>query len=146
MTRLLHRYDSTNFSIDSRKFCYDSTISPPSCHARYQHWFADYTGMTKTDSYGYSYFALRYSLMDDRLRLSLVVNDPFHQYITDETNYNGLASLITSIKQMIQYSHTNHHAHYIGLTATYSFGGKKVRRIQHDKKDTESQRAEIQRK
>ena len=115
-------------------------------NARYQHWFADYTGMTKTDSYGYSYFALRYSLMDDRLRLSLVVNDPFHQYITDETNYNGQASLITSIKQMIQYSHTNHHAHYIGLTATYSFGGKKVRRIQHDKKDTESQRAEIQRK
>ena len=28
VTRLLHRYDSTNFSIDSRKFCYDSTIPP----------------------------------------------------------------------------------------------------------------------
>ena len=111
-------------------------------NARYQHWFSDHADMTKTDSYGYSYFALRYSLLDDRLKLSLVVNDPFHQYVTDETNYNGLAKLLTTIKQMIQYSHTNHHAHYIGLTATYSFGGKKVRRIQHDMKDTESQRAE----
>ena len=110
-------------------------------NARYQHWFSDHTGMTKTDSYGYSYFALRYSLLDDRLRLSLVANDPFRQYVTDETNYSGLATLITSIKQMIQYSHTNHHAHYIGFTVSYAFGGQKVRRIQHDRKDTESQRA-----
>ena len=110
-------------------------------NARYQHWFSDHTGMTKTDGYGYFYFALRYSLLDDRLRLSLVANDPFHQHVTDETNYSGLAYSET-IKQMILYSHTYHHAHYIGLTATYSFGGKKVRRIQHDMKDTESQRAE----
>ena len=85
--------------------------------------------MAKTDGYGYFNFALRDVLLDERLWLSLVANDPFHQYVTDKTQYNI-------------FTHTNHHAHYIGLTATYSFGGKKVRRIQYDTKDTERQRAE----
>ena len=98
-------------------------------NARYQHWFSDYQVATKTDGYGYFYLALRYSTLNNRLRLSLVANDPFHQYVTDKTQYNI-------------FTHTNHHAHYIGLTATYSFGGKKVRRIQYDTKDTERQRAE----
>ena len=111
-------------------------------NARYQHRFSDYSGLTETSSYGYFHFALRYSMMDDRLKLSLVANDPFHQYITDETIYNGLPiSASWPYKQKIQYSHTNHHAHYVGITASYSIGGKKVRRIQHDMKDTESQRA-----
>ncbi len=113
-------------------------------NARYQHWFSDHTGMTKTDSYGYFYFALRYSLLDDRLRLSLVANDPFHQNVTTETLcISGQAYTSNMVYIPVHhFSHTNHHAHYIGLTATYSFGGKKVRRIQHDMKDTESQRAE----
>ena len=120
-------------------------------NARYQHWFSDCTGMTKTDGYGYFCFALRYSMMDDRLRLSLVANDPFHQQVTDETVYSGWAitpgfGSVKTPDYLTQFSHTNHHTHYIGLTATYSFGGKKVRRIQHDMKDTESQRAEIQKK
>ena len=110
-------------------------------NARYQHWFSDYTGMTKTEGYGYFHFALRYSLMDDRLKLSLVANDPFHQYVTDETIYNGSIWSFYD-NQIRQYSHTNHHAHYIGLTATYSLGNKKVRRIQHDMRDTESERAQ----
>ena len=111
-------------------------------NARYQHWFSDFTDMTKTDGYGYFYFALRYSMMDDRLKFSLVANDPFHQFITNETIYNGwTTSPNWAYKQMIQYSHTNHHAHYIGFTVNYAFGGQKVRQIQRDKKDTESQRA-----
>ena len=110
-------------------------------NARYQHWFSDYTGMTKTEGYGYFHFALRYSLMDDRLKLSLVANDPFHQYVTDETIYNGSIWSFYD-NQIRQYSHTNHHAHYIGLTATYSLGSKKVRRIQHDMRDTDSERAQ----
>ena len=35
-------------------------------------------------------------------------------------------------------------SHYLGLTATYSFGGKKVRHIRHDLNNSESKRAEKQ--
>lgn len=114
-------------------------------NARYQHWFSEYRGATKTKGYGYFYFALRYSMPNDRLRLSLVANDPFHQFVTDETLFNvwtGAESYYVGNPRTVLFSHTNHHAHYIGLTATYAFGGKKVRRIQHDIKDTERQRAE----
>ena len=105
-------------------------------NARYQHWFSSYAGLSKTDSYGYFNFALRYSLLNERLRLALVTNDPFRQFVTDEKMlcFGFLGN-----------RHSNHHAHYIGFTATYSFGGKKVRRIQQDKRDTESQRAIRQR-
>ena len=116
-------------------------------NARYQHWFSEYQGATKTRGYGYFYLALRYSLLNDRLRLSLVANDPFHQFVTDDTIFNlWLYDEIVNVYQTktVQLSHTNHHAHYLGLTATYAFGGKKVRRIQHDIKDTERQRAEKQ--
>ena len=110
-------------------------------NSRYQHWFSDYTGTTKTGSYGYFFFALRYSMLDDRLRLSLVANDPFHQYVTNET-MNKVYSKFNNYTTQYQFSHTNHHAHYVGLTATYSLGSKKVRRVHHDTKDTERQRAE----
>ena len=111
-------------------------------NARYQQWFSDYQGLTETIGYGYFYFALRYSMLDDRLRLSLVANDPFHQYVTDERIGDGYRYISERITAIQQSCHTNHHAHYIGLTATYSFGDKKVRRIHHDTKDTERQRAE----
>ena len=118
-------------------------------NARYQHWLTDYRDMTKTDSYGYFYFALRYAMLDNRLRLSLVANDPFHQHVTDETIYSSKYG--SSIHGYSSYwdmkyhlSHTNHHAHYIGLTATYSFGGKKLRQIRHDLNNSESKRAEKQ--
>ena len=112
-------------------------------NARYQQWFSDYQGLTETIGYGYFYFALRYSMLDDRLRISLIANDPFHQYVTDERIGNGYSYTSKTTGRSVQQScHTNHHAHYVGLTATYSFGGKKVRRIHHDTKDTERQRAE----
>jgi hypothetical protein len=41
-------------------------------------------------------------------------------------------------------SHTNHHVHYIGLTATYSFGGKKLHQVHRDLNNSESKRAEKQ--
>lgn len=117
-------------------------------NARYQHWFADYHEMTETDGYGYFYFALRYTMPGDRLKLSLVANDPFHQFVTDETinnsivAYNNASNDIT--KRIKHLRHINHHAHYIGLTATYSFGGKKVRQTRHSINDSESKRAEKQ--
>ena len=107
-------------------------------NARYQHWFSDYTELTHTDGYGYFNFALRYSMMGDRLRLSLVANDPFHQHVTDEILYNAWLSE----ERVLQYSHTKHHSHYVGITATYSLGGKKVRQIRHDMKNDEIKRAE----
>ena len=90
--------------------------------------------MTKIDAYGYFTFALRYSLMNDRLKLSLTAVDPFCQHIKDKTmKYYSYQKV-----------HTNLHSHYIGLTATYSLGGKKVRQINHEFKDSEQHRAEKQ--
>ena len=54
-------------------------------NARYQHWFADYRDITEIGSYGYFNVALRYAMLDDRLKLSFVANDPFRQHVTDET-------------------------------------------------------------
>ena len=114
-------------------------------NARYQHWLADYHDMTKTDGYGYFTFALRYALMDDRLKLSLVANDPFRQHVTDMTVYNSRNWVYDSFtpyhEPMQQWSHTRHHSHYIGLTVTYAFGNKE-RQVRHNINDTESKRAE----
>ena len=101
--------------------------------------------MTKTDGYGYFTFALRYALLDDRLRLSLVANDPFRQHVTDETVYNSRNWLYDSFtpyqEPMQQWNHSNHHSHYIGLSVTYAFGNK-THHVRNDIKDTESKRAE----
>ena len=114
---------------------------------RYQHWFADYRDMTETNGYGYFYFALRYALFDNRLKLSFVANDPFHQHNTDETIYSSIRQQNSdsgSLESAMYSSHTNHHSHYFGLTATYSFGGKKLRQVRHDLNNSESKRAEKQ--
>lgn len=106
-------------------------------NARYDHWFRQLEKMTEHGAYGYASFALRYSLFDDRLKLSLVTNDPFGQNVTDLTRqYNWFTERI----------HTNHHARLVSLTATYALGGKKIRHSYRDKKDTETQRAEKQTK
>ena len=116
-------------------------------NVRYQHWFADYRDMTKTDSYGYFNFALRYAMLDDRLKLSIVANDPFHQHVTNEVMWSNMISYSDKgfvSRQLYYYpfhSRTLHHSHYIGLTATYSFGGKKGHHIRHNIENTESKRA-----
>ena len=106
-------------------------------NARYDQWLDDYVGLSKIDAYGYFTFALRYALLNDRLKLSLTAVDPFHQHIMDKT------SDYTNSDHFLKV-HTNLHSHYIGLTATYSLGGKKVRVIDHDFTDSEQQRAEKQ--
>lgn len=103
--------------------------------ARYDHTFAAYEALTSFSGYGYATFALRYSLLNDRLKLSLTARDPFRQHILDGTRrYND--ELFT------ERFHLNPHAHCVSLTASFSLGGKSVRRIQRDTKDTESQRAD----
>ena len=104
-------------------------------NARYDHIFSEYNGLTKYDSYANLYLALRYSLLKDRLKLSLVAQDPFGQHILNDTkNYLNHRD----------HERLNPHIRCISLTATWSLGGKSVRRIQRDTKDTETQRAEKQ--
>lgn len=102
-------------------------------NARYDHWFRQLEKMADLGAYGYASFALRYSLLGDRLKISLTAHDPFHQHVTDLTR---------SYCWFTEQVHTNHHAHLVSLTATWSLGGQKVRRTYRDKKDAETQRAE----
>ena len=103
-------------------------------NAHYEHHFQEFEGLTKYDAYSSFSFALRYSLLNDRLKLSLVADDPFHQHILRTTRrYND--DLFT------EHSRIDLHAHQVSLMVSYSLGGKKVRRVQRDTKNTESERA-----
>lgn len=96
---------------------------------------SDYEGLTKYDAYAFFGFALRWALLGDRLRLSLVAHDPFRQHIMNTTRHYA-NHLFT------EYGNLNPHDQSLSLTATYLLGGKTVRRIRRDTKDTESQRTE----
>lgn len=98
----------------------------------YRHWFQEYFAQTQSDSYAYLRMSLKYSCLNDRLKISLTIGDPFHQNINRNTIFYQ------------EYTNTNqfdNHSRYIGLRATWSFGGKQVHRTYHDNRDTESQRA-----
>lgn len=89
--------------------------------ARYDHWLKDYKGITRYDGYGYFSMALRCSLMCDRLKLSLVATDPFHQYVTD--GYRSIGSDVGALidkKMFDEHVHVNHHISSVSLTASYS--------------------------
>ena len=98
----------------------------------YRHWFTTYFAQIRSDANAYLRFNLRYSCLDDRLRFNFMIGDPFHQNISRTTvRYAG-------------YVNTNrydNHARFIGMRITWSFGGKQVKRVYHDNRDTESQRA-----
>lgn len=107
-------------------------------NVRYDQCLDDYVGLSKIDAYGYFTFVLRYSPRNDRLKFSLTAVDPFRQHVMDKTT-----KLRPPLYRTYRVkNHTNCHSHYIGLTATYSFGGKKVRQIHHDIKNDEIKRAE----
>lgn len=98
----------------------------------YRHWFREYFAQTQSDSYAYLRMSLKYSCLNDRLKISLTIGNPFHQNINRNTIFYQ------------EYTNTNqfdNHSRYIGLRATWSFGGKQVHRTYHDNRDTESQRA-----
>ena len=90
-------------------------------------------GLKRYDSYSRFCFALRYSMLSDRLKLSLVADDPFRQHVTDAESY---------YERRTECDHVNHHSHSIGLTVSYSFGGKAIRRAYRDMKNAETKRAE----
>ena len=98
----------------------------------YRHWFREYFAQTQSDPHAYLRMSLKYSCLDDRLKISLTIGDPFHQNINRNTIFYQ------------EYTNTNrfdNHSRYIGLRATWSFGGKQVHRTYHDNRDTESKRA-----
>ena len=98
----------------------------------YRHWFREYFAQTQSDPHAYLRMSLKYSCLDDRLKISFTIGDPFHQNINRNTIFYK------------DYTNTNrfdNHSRYIGLRATWSFGGKQVHRTYHDNRDTESQRA-----
>ena len=78
-------------------------------------------------------------MLKDRLKLSLVARDPFNQHILNASRFYQIL-----LYDLSEYSHQNPHTQRISLTLTYSLGGKSVRHIKRDTKDTESQRAEKQ--
>ncbi len=57
-------------------------------NANYQHWFSDYHVFTKTKSYGYFCFALRYMMFDNNLNISIVATDPFRQLSLEQLKDN----------------------------------------------------------
>ena len=101
--------------------------------AHHNQWIKQYVGLRRYDSYSRFYFALRYSMLSDRLKLSLVADDPFRQHVTDAESY---------YESRTERDHVNHHSHSIGLTVSYSFGGKAIRRAYRDMKNAETKRAE----
>ena len=90
-----------------------------------------FTGTAEYNNYGYFCFALRYSLLHDRLKLSLCSTDPFKQYVTDIIHRYGSYKVI---------NHTNMHAQSFTLLATYSLGGTKVRHNNRNTSNTDLQR------
>ncbi|MFC2290645.1 MAG: outer membrane beta-barrel protein [Prevotella denticola] len=98
----------------------------------YRHWFREYFAQTQSDPHAYLRMSLKYSCLDDRLKMSLTIGDPFHQNINRNTIFYQ------------EYTNTNrfdNHSRYIGFRAAWSFGGRQVHRTYHDNRDTESQRA-----
>lgn len=106
-------------------------------NARYDHWFRQPEQMAAQESYGFASIALRYVLLDGRLKLSLSARDPFRQHVTDQ---------VRSYSWFRERVHTNHHSHLVSLSVSYTLGGQKVRRTYRDKKDAETLRAEKRRR
>ena len=89
---------------------------------RYDHWLKDYQGMTRYDGYGYFSFAVRCSLLRDRLKLSLTATDPFSQYVVNGYRTYTSEGGFTPFKSKLfdETFRTNHHITSLSLTATYS--------------------------
>ncbi|MBR5686642.1 MAG: TonB-dependent receptor, partial [Prevotella sp.] len=98
----------------------------------YTHEFPRVSMTAKFRSLALLYAQLRYSLLKDRLRLSLSVSDPFHQNMTRSTSrYTDYTIYATNYV----------HPHSVNISATWSFGGNEVRRSYRQSKNTEASRA-----
>ncbi len=104
------------------------------CELSYTHMFPFSTSGQHYKTVAYFTGNIRYSCLDDRLKFSLSFDDPFHQNISrSSTKYDTYT---------MNY-YTDAHSRSITLSVTYSFGGKEVRGIYHQNKNTESSRANM---
>lgn len=98
----------------------------------YEHTFTTYYSMRRVLPQDRLNLALRSSWLQDRLKLRLAVGDPFRWLKSrTEARYTGFSSTQT----------LDNHASYASIRATWSFGGKHVKQVYHDNRDTESKRA-----
>lgn len=98
----------------------------------YEHTFTTYYSMRRVLPQDRLNLALRSSWLQDRLKLRLAVGDPFRWLKSrTEARYTGFSSTQT----------LDYHASYASIRATWSFGGKQVKQVYHDNRDTESKRA-----
>lgn len=74
---------------------------------------------------------IRYALLNNRLNLSLSVNDPFGWNITKSKAY---------YKDYIVDTKNDVHSHAVKFGVTWSFGGNKVNNVYRDNKERESHR------
>lgn len=101
-------------------------------NASYSHYFPSASNMVRYKSMALLYAQLRYSLLNNRLRLSLSVSDPFRQNIMRSTGrYADYTVYMTNYV----------HPHSVNLSATWSFGGDKVRRSYRQSRNTDASRA-----
>ncbi|MDE5786640.1 MAG: outer membrane beta-barrel family protein, partial [Duncaniella sp.] len=75
---------------------------------------------------------IRYALLNNRLNLSLSVNDPFGWNITKSKTY---------YKDYVITSRNDIHSHAVAMRVSWSFGGQKVNNVYRDTKERESRRA-----
>ncbi len=102
-----------------------------SFNIEYQHLFPH-----EEDAIRYSTIALlsanlRYQLFSGRLQIQLAINDPFRQNIVKSTKiYNSYK----------EYVRNDTHSRNVSFKFTYNLGGKKVKSVYKNNKDTESSR------
>lgn len=70
--------------------------------------------------------------MDGKLQLNLSVNDPFSQNITSMTKVYSTYT---------EYSRNNVHSRNVSIKLSYLFGGKKIKDVYRDNKETDSDRS-----
>ncbi len=75
---------------------------------------------------------VRYSLLDNRLNLSIAVNDPFGWNITKSKAY---------YKDYIVDTRNDIHSHAVTFRVSWSFGRYKVSNVYRDTKERESNRS-----
>ena len=102
-------------------------------NAYYNYFFPQVNFMGRYErSTAYSGLSLRYSLLKDRLRLNINISDPFHQNTSRSISHYNDYSV---------YYHNDARARSLSLSATYNFGGSKVRRAYRQSKNTDASRA-----
>lgn len=99
---------------------------------RFSHYFPWKDRMIHYSSISLIGCDLRYSLLDNRLNLSVALNDPFGWSITKSKAY---------YRDYMVDTHNDIHSHAVTFRIAWSFGRNKIRPVYRDHKERESSRA-----